>query len=104
MSKRLEALEKMIAAGQGDLSFARYARALELKGLGRLQESHDEFEELQKADPGYVAQYLMAGGVAEALGRKDDARRWYEEGVIRAWAKGDAHTLGEIQTALSLLS
>ena len=102
MSKRLEALQKMLASGTKD-PFAYYAFAMELKSLGRLQESMDAFEKLKALDPGYVAQYLMAGGVAEGLGRKDVAKEWLEEGIARARAKGDDHTLSELQQALSLL-
>ena len=104
MSKRLEALQKMIAANAApDMSFARYAYAMELKALGRLQESLDAFEQLKSLDAAYVAQYLMAGNVAEALGRKDLARPWYEAGIEKARAKGDTHTLSELQTALGAL-
>lgn len=103
MSKRLEAIKKMLAAGNRD-AFTRYALAMELKTLGRNEESLAAFEELRAADPAYVPQYLMAGGVAEALGKKDDARAWYEQGLEKARAKGDSHALSEIQTALDTLS
>lgn len=103
MSKRLEAINKMLAAGQRD-AFTRYALAMELKGLGRNEESLAAFNELREVDPAYVPQYLMAGGVAEALGQKDVARAWYEQGLERARAKGDSHALSEIQTALETLS
>ena len=102
MSKRLEAIQKMLAAGNRD-AFTLYAFAMELKGLERYAESLTAFEQLRTADPAYVAQYLMAGGVAEALGNKDDARAWYEQGIERARAKGDSHALSEIQTALDTL-
>jgi tetratricopeptide (TPR) repeat protein len=102
MSKRLEALQKMIAGGTTD-PFARYALAMELKSLGRLDECAAAFVALRESDPNYVAQYLMAGGVAEQRGNKDEAREIYGEGIARAKAKGDAHALGEIQQALALL-
>jgi tetratricopeptide (TPR) repeat protein len=102
MSKRLEAIKKMLAGGNRD-PFTRYAFALELKGLGRNEESLAAFEELRVADPSYVPQYLMAGGVAEALGKKDDARAWYEQGIEKARAKGDGHALSELEQALGLL-
>ena len=104
MSKRLEALQKMIAANAApDMSFARYALAMEFKSLGRLDESLAAFDHLKSIDEAYVAQYLMAGNVAEALGKKDVARGWYEQGVEKARAKGDSHTLSELQTALAAL-
>lgn len=102
MSKRLAAIEKMLAAGNRD-AFTRYAFAMELKSLGRNEESLAAFDELRTVDPAYVAQYLMAGGVAESLGKKDDARTWYQQGIERARAKGDSHALSEIQTALDTL-
>ena len=102
MSKRLEMLEKMLASGTTD-PFARYAHALELKSLGRLAESLVAFEQLRTQDAGYLAQYLMAGGVAQALGKKDDARTWFEQGIERARAKGESHALSELQGALAAL-
>lgn len=102
MSKRLEAIKKMLDAGNRD-AFTRYAYAMELKSLGRLDESIAAFEELRAADPAYVPQYLLAGGVCESLGRKDDARRWYDEGLAAAKAKGDAHALSELSAARTAL-
>ncbi len=37
--------------------------------------------------------------MCESLGRKDDARRWYDEGLAAAKAKGDSHALSELQAA-----
>ena len=102
MSKRLVMLEKMLASGSTD-PFARYAYALELKTLGRLDESLLAFEQLRTQDSAYLAQYLMAGGVAQALGKKDDARTWFEQGIERARAKGESHALSELQGALAAL-
>ncbi len=102
MSKRLEALQKMIDSGKApDMSFARYAFAMELKTLGRLDESLVAFDVLKTHDAAYVAQYLMAGGVAQSLGKIDIARGWFEEGITRAKAKGDGHALSELQQALA---
>jgi tetratricopeptide (TPR) repeat protein len=103
MSKRLEAIQKMLAAGNRD-PFTRYAFALELKSLGRLDESLAAFEELRAADASYVPQYLMAGGVAEALGKKEDALTWYAQGIDRAKQKGDSHALSELTQARDLLA
>ena len=102
MSKRLDALQKMIDGGTKD-PFARYAYAMELKSLGRNAESLAAFDALKAIDPAYVPQYLMAGGVAESLGQRDVARGWLEEGIVRARAKGDTHTLSELQQALTTL-
>ena len=102
MSKRLEVIEKMLASGKAD-AFTRYAYAMELKSLGRLDEALKAFEQLRTVDEKYVAQYLMAGGVADQLGKKDDARRWFEQGIERARAAGDGHAVSELQQALAQL-
>jgi len=102
MSKRLEFLRKMVEGGSAD-AFARYAYALELKSLGRLEESLTAFESLRAFDAAYVPQYLMAGGVAEALGNRADAASWYEAGVEKAKAAGDSHALSELTQARALL-
>jgi len=103
MSKRLEFLEKTLASGSVD-PFHRYAYALELKSVGRYEDALKAFEALRQAKPDYVPQYLMAGGVAQQLGKKDDAKKWLEEGLVRARAAGDAHALSEIQQALLALA
>ena len=43
------------------------------------------------------------GQVLEKLGDVDGARDIYEKGVVACAHKGDRHTLGEIEAALSLL-
>ncbi len=102
MSKRLEAIQKMLAKGNTE-PFTRYAFAMELKSLGRNEESLAAFEELRTTNPEYVPQYLLAGGVCEALGQKDVAKIWYEQGIERAKKSGDSHALSELQSALSLV-
>jgi hypothetical protein len=102
MSKRLLFLENLIQSGKAD-AFARYAYALELKSLGRTEDALVAFAALRDAEPGYVPQYLMAGGVAQGIGRLEEARRWFDEGIARAQAAGDAHALSELRAARSVL-
>ena len=102
MSKRLETLQKVIDAGNRD-PFARYALGMEFRSLDRLEESLATFEALRAESPDYVAQYLMAGGVAMSLGRRDAARTWFEQGIEVAKARRDDHTLRELQAALGQL-
>jgi tetratricopeptide (TPR) repeat protein len=101
-SKRLDVIEKMIAAGSKD-PFHWYARAMELRSLSRLEESLPAYDACIEKFPNYVPTYLMAGQVASELGRKDDARRYMEEGLQMARAAGDDHALSELQSALGLL-
>ena len=101
-SKRLQMLEKMIAAGTRD-PFVRYARALELRGLGQLDDALTALSEVKALHPEYVPTFLMAGQIAIELERSDDARTWLSEGLRAAVAAGDEHARSELQTALDSL-
>ena len=97
-----EAFEKMIAAGSPD-PFVHYARAMELRGLARLEESLGAFGDVAERFPAYVPTYLMAGQTAESLGRVEEARRWYERGLAAADAARDGHAKSELAAALGSL-
>ena len=100
MDRRLEMLEKMVAAGQAD-SFARYALALEYQKQDRHPEALSAFEALRAADPSYLPMYLMAGQLLIDLDRGAEARPWLEAGIALAAEGGDAKTQSEIESALS---
>ena len=95
-------MQKMISAGSND-PFVFYAFAMELRSLGRLDESLTAFESLRSKDAQYVPQYLMAAQVADQLGRKAVAREWLEQGLLFAQKKGDSKAVGEIQSMLDSL-
>ena len=100
MSKRLAMLEKLAQSGNAD-SFARYALALEYKGLGRVDDSLATFEALRAADEAYVPMYLMCGSMLLEAGRPDQATTWLERGIVVATRAGDAKALGELGDALA---
>jgi tetratricopeptide (TPR) repeat protein len=102
MNARLEKLEQLIAKGTRD-PFVRYARALELRGLGRLEQALAALEEVRALHPEYVPTFLMAGQVATQLDRVADARAWLEQGVAVAKAARDEHARTELQAALDAL-
>lgn len=99
--KRLAMFEQMIAKGSDD-PFVWYGRAMELRALGRLDESLAAFGELADRHPDYVPTYLMAGQVAEQLARADEAARWYERGIEQATGR-DPHAASELQMARDAL-
>ena len=103
MSKRLLYLEKLVAEGKAD-SFARYALALELKSLGRVDDALAAFDALRAADSGYVPMYLMCGTMLLDAGRNDVAKSWLEQGLEVARRAGDGKAAGEIESALARLS
>jgi predicted Zn-dependent protease len=101
-NKRLTMLEAMIAKGTTD-PFVRYARALELRGLERLEEAATAFDELRTLHPRYVPTYLMAGQTLVSLGRTEDARAWLTHGIEVAREERDEHAKSELQQALDTL-
>lgn len=102
MSRRLEAIEKMLEGEPRD-PFPWYARAMELRSLDRLDDALAAYETVATRFPDYVPTYLMAGQVARALGRDHEARTWLERGIEAARAAADGHALSELQAALSEL-
>lgn len=98
MSKRLAFLEKMTGDGSTD-PMAWYGLAQEYRGLGRDDEALATFRTLRAKSPDYVAMYLMCGQLLEKMGQKDAALEWLDAGITVAKAKGDSHTLGELESA-----
>ena len=102
MSKRLQMLERMIEKGAED-PFVRYARAMELRSLERHDDALAALAEVRERHPDYVLCYLMAGQIAIALGRAQDARDWLARGIEVATRVGDDHALSEMRRALDAL-
>lgn len=100
--KRLAMLEKAVAAGSED-PFMHYARALELRGLGRLEESLAALTEVETRFAEYVPTFLMAGQIADELGQTQVARGFLERGLTLSAAVGDEHARSELAQALDAL-
>ncbi|MBZ0255382.1 tetratricopeptide repeat protein [bacterium] len=96
---RLKQLEEMMAREPDD-AFTRYALALELRKLGRINESLDQFEQVIGQHPDYVPAYFMIGQLLADEGRTEDAKQRLREGVAMAQRAGDAHAQGEMQEYL----
>jgi predicted Zn-dependent protease len=80
--------------------FPRYGLAMEYAKVGQLEDADAEFQELRRLHPEYVATYYHHGMLLLRMGRKEDARLTWEEGIRVSTAKGDLHTRGEIEAAL----
>jgi Tfp pilus assembly protein PilF len=81
-------------------SFVRYGVAMEYAKAGRLNESLNEFRELLKRDPDYVAGYFMAGRTCEQNADNEGAKKYYRDGIATANRVGDTHAASEISAAL----
>lgn len=101
-TNRLEILKQMLAQDPEN-SFARYGLAMEYAQTDQPQDAIREFKALLAKDDSYVAAYYHGGQTLEKLGRVEEARALYEEGMEASTRKGDLHTRSEIEAALSLL-
>lgn len=97
---RVATFRSLIAKSPAD-PFPRYGLAMELRSRGELEAAAASFDELIAGFPDYVPSYLMAGGVAQQLGRLDAACDLYRRGVDVATARGDSHAGSELASALA---
>jgi predicted Zn-dependent protease len=95
MSKRLELFDKLLAQGSRD-PFHHYARALELRSLGRDEEALTALVALVQSSPDYVPSYLMAAQLAIAAGDVARAGTLCDEGLLAARRTGNDHAQGEL--------
>jgi Flp pilus assembly protein TadD len=102
MGSRLEILKSMVEQKPAD-SFARYGLAMELRNTGDLEGAMREFDELRRINPDYSATYFHGGQTLERLGRLEEARVFYQEGIEVTTRNGDMHARGELQGALDML-
>lgn len=101
-STRLESLKSLVAQNPQD-SFLRYGLAMEYRNGGDLESALREFGELMTANPDYSATYFHAGQTLERLGRLEEARSVYQQGIEITTRKGDQHARSELQAALDML-
>lgn len=101
-TNRLEILQNMLSQDPNN-TFARYGLAMEYAKSEHYEEAVAEFRNLLVQDASYSAAYYHGGQALEKLGRVEDARRLYEEGIEATTKKGDTHTRAEIEAAMSLL-
>ena len=99
---RVEILRNILAAKPED-SFARYGLAVEHVKAGELEQAVQEFRTLISNNPDYCYAYFHGAQALEKLGRLDEARDWYCQGIEAAARTGDAHARSELQAALDLL-
>ena len=103
MTNRLEVLKNTVAQNPGD-SFSRYGLAMEYANSGELKSAIEEYQALLAANPNYSAAYYHGGQTLEKLGRREDARMLYRQGIEATTRIGDLHTRSELQAALDLLA
>jgi tetratricopeptide (TPR) repeat protein len=99
---RLAALQKFLEQDPND-SFTRYAIGLEYAKEKNFGQAIETLEELRAQDPNYIPTFYMLGSYYREIGKKDNARTIYEEGITRARAVRDLHAASELDAALDEL-
>lgn len=99
MNNRIDALKQILEAQPHD-NFARYGLAMEYMKAGRYNDAVEQFRALISRDPGYSYAYYHGGQALEKMGRVEEARQIYTQGIAAA---RDAHARSELQAALDLL-
>jgi hypothetical protein len=102
MSKRLALFDKLIAEGSKD-PFHHYARALELRSLGRAAEARTSMVGVTETFPEYVPSFLMAAQLSQEAGEVVQARKLAEQGIQAAQRAGNDHALSELKSLLDSL-
>jgi Flp pilus assembly protein TadD len=99
---RKQQIEQMLADDPGD-PFLRYGLAMEYVAEGNDQKAVSCFQELLRQNPEYVPAYMHAGKALVRLGRDEDARAVWQQGVTAALQQGDQHAAEEMQGMVATL-
>ena len=99
---RVEVLQSMLEQNPGD-GFSRYGLAMEYVRAGDLETAMEQFFILLRYNPNYAAAYFHGGQTLEKLGRIEEAKELYSQGIVVTVASGDAHTGSELRAALNML-
>ena len=86
-----------------DDPFVQYGIAIEYRNIGDLEKALEFFQGVYKSFPDYVPNYYHLAQTLGTLGREEETRRIYHEGIIIADKAGDAHAVSELQQALDLM-
>ena len=102
MPERLQKLLEMLDKQPND-PFVLYGIALEHKKAGEFPRSIEFLDRTLSADPGYCYAYFQKGQVFEEMGKVEEAKQAYREGIVAATKKGDGHARGELEGALAMI-
>ena len=95
---RVAKLKEFLTINPND-SFVQHALALEYVKLNDDEEARKLFESILNRDENYIGSYYHLARLLERIDRKDEAKKWYEKGMIKAREAGDQHTYNELLAA-----
>ena len=100
---RIAALKSILFQNPGD-ALARYGLAMEHVKAGDFEAAVAALRELTALKPDHAYAFFQTGQALEKLGRTDEAKAAYRQGIEAASRKGDAHARDELQSALDALA
>lgn len=100
---RLEKLLEFLK-NEPDDEFLLYALATEYLRLNQTDMALSYYEKLVTEHAAYVGTYYHLGKLYEALKRRDDALKTYENGMKAAREARDNHALSELQSVYNELN
>jgi len=103
MVSRREKLETMLLDSPAD-PMLRYMLALELEKEGECDRSLQLLNSLMQDATPYVPAFLMAGQQMARLGKIDEAKACYTDGIRHAQEQNNSHAAGEMAGFLAALS
>ena len=95
---RIEQIKQMLEKTPGD-DFLKHALALEYLKAGEEESAKECFIGLLKNNPQYVGSYYHLALLLDRLGERDEAIRYFEQGMKMAKDKGDQHAFNELRSA-----
>jgi Flp pilus assembly protein TadD len=99
---RIAALKSILAQNPAD-ALARYGLAMEYVKAGDFEAAVAGFRELTALKPDHAYAFFQTGQALEKLGRTEEAKDAYRQGIEAASRKGDTHARDELRTALDAL-
>ena len=99
---RLDMLKSMLEQDPDD-EFSRYALALELKKIGKVEPALEHLGELIERHPDYVPAYFMSSQYFAELGRMEEAKKRLKKGIAIATKMHDHHARKEMVEYLESL-
>jgi tetratricopeptide (TPR) repeat protein len=102
MPSRREKLEAMLQSSPTD-QMLRYMLAMELDKEGDTEPALQNFETLMTLEKPYVPAFLMAGQLLTRLGRINEAKSVYQQGIAQAERQENGHAAGEMAGFLASL-
>jgi len=96
--EKIEKLKSFLKSSPED-PFLNHALALEYIKLGNDPCARILFIEILERDPAYIGSYYHLARLLERSGEIENAKTWYEKGMIAARQAGDSHAYSELQAA-----